>query len=63
MSLICRNANKMNNFRLTETGLTESLSRVNSRTKPISVTAHLTEVTEEESDALLKQREGSHDYD
>lgn len=50
--------------RLTETGFTQGLSKVNSRLKPLPAhTATLTEVTEQESEALLDQREGSHDYD
>lgn len=49
-------------FRLTASGLTEGLIRVNVK-KSGSLATNITEVTEEESDALLKQREGSHDYD
>jgi len=49
------------NVVITESGATEGLSRVNSRTHKSTPT--LTEVTKEESEALLDQREGSHDYD
>ncbi|CAH1977620.1 unnamed protein product [Acanthoscelides obtectus] len=49
---------------LTESGATEGLKKVNNRV--VKVPLHqqtLTEVTEEEKDALLSQRESSHEYD
>ncbi|KAF5296015.1 hypothetical protein FQR65_LT10318 [Abscondita terminalis] len=45
---------------ITESGLMEGVVRVNVRNKS---TPNLTEVTQQESEALLDQREGSHDYD
>lgn len=50
-------------FRLTESGVTEGLKKVNSRVTKVPLHTTLTEVTEEEKDALLSQRESSHDYD
>lgn len=51
-------------FSITPSGLTEGLKNVTSRTKPTpNTTSTLTEVTEEESDHLLAQRESSHEYD
>lgn len=46
-------------FRLTESGATEGLSKVTSRT-PTSKTI---EATEEEKDNLISKRESSHEYD
>jgi hypothetical protein len=48
---------------LTESGATEGLSRVNSRITKVPLQSTLTEVTEEEKDALLGQPESSHEYD
>lgn len=49
---------------ISDTGLTEGLSRVNSRYKHAKKPqATMTEVTEEESDQLLLQKESSHEYD
>ncbi|RZC33666.1 GPR107 [Asbolus verrucosus] len=48
---------------LTESGATEGLSRVNSRVIKVPLQSTLTEVTEEEKDALLGQPESSHEYD
>ncbi|KAK4872430.1 hypothetical protein RN001_014459 [Aquatica leii] len=45
---------------ITESGITEGVVRVNLRNKS---TPNLTEVSQQESEALLDQREGSHDYD
>lgn len=50
-------------FRLTESGVTEGLRKVNSRIVKIPIHQTITEVTEEEKDALLGQSESSHDYD
>lgn len=47
--------------RLTENGVTEGLSRVNSRSK--TKTGQFIEATEEEGDALLTKKENSHEYD
>lgn len=49
--------------RLTESGATEGLKKVNSRVTKVPLHMAMTEVTEEEKDALLKQNESSHDYD
>lgn len=49
-------------FRITESGALEGLSRVNSRKNKMSL-LNMTEVTEEEKDALLNQMESSHEYD
>ncbi|KAJ3662725.1 hypothetical protein Zmor_007057 [Zophobas morio] len=48
---------------LTESGATEGLSKVNSRIIKVPLQSTLTEVTEEEKDALLGQPESSHEYD
>ncbi|XP_056636052.1 protein GPR107 [Diorhabda sublineata] len=49
---------------LTTTGVTEGLSNINSRTTKTALHQHtLTEVTEEEKDVLLGQKESSHEYD
>ncbi|CAG9761566.1 unnamed protein product [Ceutorhynchus assimilis] len=48
---------------LTESGATEGLKKVNNRTVKIPIHQTITEVTEEEKDALLGQSESSHDYD
>ncbi|XP_060520613.1 protein GPR107 [Cylas formicarius] len=48
---------------LTESGATEGLKKVNSRLVKVPLHQTLTEVTEEEKDALLGQSESSHDYD
>ncbi|KAH1010109.1 hypothetical protein HUJ05_004463 [Dendroctonus ponderosae] len=48
---------------LTETGATEGLRKVNSRLTKVPFHETITEVTEEEKDALLGQSESSHDYD
>lgn len=48
---------------LTESGATEGLKKVNSRVTKVPLHMAMTEVTEEEKDALLKQNESSHDYD
>ncbi|XP_045462836.1 protein GPR107 [Harmonia axyridis] len=47
---------------ITESGALEGLSRVNSRKNKVSL-LNMTEVTEEEKDALLNQMESSHEYD
>lgn len=47
-------------FSLTESGATEGLSKVTSRT-PSSKT--IIEATEEEKDNLISKRESSHEYD
>ncbi|KAI4470877.1 lung seven transmembrane receptor [Holotrichia oblita] len=47
---------------LTENGATEGLTRVNTRSKS-KVGQFITEVTEEEGDALLTKKENSHEYD
>lgn len=51
------------NCRLTESGATEGLKKVNSRVTKVPLHMAMTEVTEEEKDALLKQNESSHEYD
>lgn len=48
---------------LTESGAKEGLSRVNSRITKVPLHTTLTEVTEEEKDALLGKPESSHEYD
>ncbi|KAG5862474.1 hypothetical protein JTB14_002353 [Gonioctena quinquepunctata] len=49
---------------LTESGATEGLKKVNSRITKVPLHEQmLTEVTEEEKDALLGQKESSHEYD
>ncbi|CAG9856922.1 unnamed protein product [Phyllotreta striolata] len=49
---------------LTESGVTEGLKKINSRIVKIPLHEQtFTEVTEEEKDALLGQRESSHEYD
>ncbi|XP_019872120.1 protein GPR107 isoform X2 [Aethina tumida] len=48
---------------LTESGATEGLNKVNNRVTKVPLQSTMTEVTEEEKDALLSQRESSHDYD
>ncbi|KAK9731916.1 Lung seven transmembrane receptor [Popillia japonica] len=47
---------------LTENGATEGLTRVNARSKS-KVNQFITEVTDEEGDALLTKKENSHEYD
>ncbi|KAK9885903.1 hypothetical protein WA026_013777 [Henosepilachna vigintioctopunctata] len=47
---------------ITESGAMEGLSRVNSRKTKVPL-LNMTEVTEEEKDALLNQTESSHEYD
>lgn len=50
-------------YRLTESGVTEGLKKVNSRVTKVPLHQQtLTEVTEEEKDALLG-KESSHEYD
>lgn len=49
---------------LTESGAMEGMKKVNSRITKVPLhQQNLTEVTEEEKDALLGQRESSHEYD
>ncbi|GJQ79418.1 hypothetical protein Trydic_g16277 [Trypoxylus dichotomus] len=48
--------------RLTENGATEGLSRVNSRSKT-KTGQFITEISEEEGDALITKKENSHEYD
>lgn len=48
---------------LTESGATEGLKKVNSRLAKVPIHSTITEVTEEEKDALLGQSESSHEYD
>ncbi|KAL1516698.1 hypothetical protein ABEB36_000576 [Hypothenemus hampei] len=48
---------------LTESGMTEGLKKVNNRVVKIPIHQTLMEVTEEEKDALLGQKENSHEYD
>lgn len=51
-------------FRITESGITEGLNNVTSRLKPNKKpVATMTEVTAEEKDLLLHQKESSHEYD
>lgn len=49
---------------LTKSGATEGLTRINSRITKVPLREQtLLEVTEEEKDALLGQKESSHEYD
>lgn len=47
-------------FSLTESGLTEGLSKVTNRTQPTST---IIESNEDERENLISKRESSHEYD